>query len=106
QHDDTRPGRPWPVRRLTPHELARLDDSAQPDYGPTGNEFNGTIAWVQLDIGDDDHDHLITPEQRAPRGSALWIGLQARPDFAFEELEEPGLIRCDLVDVDLVEAGI
>ena len=37
---------------------------ASPDYGPTGNTFNGDIAWVQIDIGDDDHDHLIKPEER------------------------------------------
>jgi arylsulfatase A-like enzyme len=35
-----------------------------PDYGPTGNAFTGEIAWVQLDIGSDSHDHLIKPEQR------------------------------------------
>ena len=37
---------------------------ASPDYGPTGNVFNGEIAWVQIDIGTDDHDHLIKPEER------------------------------------------
>lgn len=37
---------------------------ASPDYGPTGNRFTGTIEWVQLDIGEDSHDHLITPEAR------------------------------------------
>ena len=37
---------------------------SSPDYGATGNRFNGQIAWVQLDTGDDDHDHLITPEAR------------------------------------------
>jgi arylsulfatase A-like enzyme len=37
---------------------------ASPDYGPTGNTFNGTINWVQLDIGEDDHDHLVTAEDR------------------------------------------
>jgi hypothetical protein len=37
---------------------------ASPDYGPTGNKFSGVIEWVQLDIGDDDHDHLISPEDR------------------------------------------
>ena len=26
--------------------------------------FTGTVNWVQLDVGDDDHDHLITPEER------------------------------------------
>ena len=35
-----------------------------PDYGATGNAFTGRIQWVQLDIGDDSHDHLITAEQR------------------------------------------
>lgn len=38
---------------------------ASPDYGPTGNAFRGGgIDWVQIDIGDDDHSHLITPEDR------------------------------------------
>ena len=37
---------------------------ASPDYGPTGNEFTGDIDWVQIDIGDDSHDHLITAEDR------------------------------------------
>ncbi len=37
---------------------------ASPDYGPSGNRFTGEIEWVQLDIGEDSHDHLITPEER------------------------------------------
>lgn len=37
---------------------------ASPDYGPQGNRFTGTIDWVQIDIGDDSQDHLITAEQR------------------------------------------
>ena len=37
---------------------------ASPDYGPTGNKFTGEIAWVQIDIGDDSADHLISPEDR------------------------------------------
>ena len=37
---------------------------ASPDYGPVGNRFTGTIDWVQIDLGDDSHDHLITPEDR------------------------------------------
>ena len=32
-----------------------------PDYGPTGNEFTGTVNWVQIDLDKDDYDHLITP---------------------------------------------
>ena len=35
-----------------------------PDYGPRGNGFNGTVNWVQIDLGKDDHDHLISPEER------------------------------------------
>ncbi|MGG7507486.1 sulfatase-like hydrolase/transferase [Plantibacter sp. YIM 135249] len=36
------------------------------DYGPSGNEFTGTVSWVQLDIDPaaEDHDHLISPEER------------------------------------------
>ena len=37
---------------------------ASPDYGASGNKFTGDIKWVQLDIGDDGHDHLIRPEDR------------------------------------------
>ncbi|WP_086084750.1 arylsulfatase [Mycobacterium pseudoshottsii] len=37
---------------------------ASPGYGPTGNAFSGTIAWVQIDLGADSHDHLITAEDR------------------------------------------
>ncbi len=37
---------------------------ASPDYGATGNRFTGEIEWVQLDIGEDGHDHLITAEER------------------------------------------
>jgi arylsulfatase A-like enzyme len=37
---------------------------ASPDYRPTGNKFTGEIAWVQIDIGDDGHDHLIKPKDR------------------------------------------
>src|SRR5262249_21203845 len=35
-----------------------------PDYGSTNNRFNGEIHWVQIELGDDDHSHLIAPEQR------------------------------------------
>ena len=37
---------------------------ASPDYGPSGNAFTGAIEWVQIDLGDDDHNHLITAEDR------------------------------------------
>jgi arylsulfatase A-like enzyme len=36
------------------------------DYGARGNEFNGKVTWVQLDIDEnaEDLDHLISPEER------------------------------------------
>jgi arylsulfatase len=34
------------------------------DYTSESSQFTGTINWVQLDAGKDDHDHLITPEER------------------------------------------
>jgi arylsulfatase A-like enzyme len=38
--------------------------SVSDDYTAETSKFNGTINWVQLDQGADDHDHLITPEER------------------------------------------
>ena len=35
-----------------------------PDYGPEHNEFSGEVNWVQIDLEKDDHDHLISPEER------------------------------------------
>jgi hypothetical protein len=36
------------------------------DYPPRGNEFTGTVNWLQIDIDEaaEDLDHLITPEER------------------------------------------
>ncbi|MFB9307682.1 arylsulfatase [Agromyces hippuratus] len=31
------------------------------DYEATGNAFSGKISWVRIDVGDDNHDHLIDP---------------------------------------------
>jgi arylsulfatase len=38
--------------------------SVSDDYTPDTSTFTGTVNWVQLDIGEDDHDHLISPEER------------------------------------------
>ena len=38
--------------------------SVSTDYGPHANEFSGEVNWVQIDLETDDHDHLITPEER------------------------------------------
>ena len=35
-----------------------------PDYTTENSKFTGKIHWVQLDVGDDDHNHLIDPEER------------------------------------------
>jgi arylsulfatase len=35
-----------------------------PDYGVKGNEFSGEVNSVQIDLEKDDHDHLISPEER------------------------------------------
>jgi arylsulfatase len=34
------------------------------DYTAQASRFTGKIHWVQLDVGDDDHDHYIDPEER------------------------------------------
>ena len=34
------------------------------DYTSQTSKFNGKVNWVQLDQGADDHDHLISPEER------------------------------------------
>ncbi|SFS15672.1 arylsulfatase [Microbacterium sp. cf046] len=34
------------------------------DYTPQTSRFRGRIHWVQIDLGDDDHDHLIDPGER------------------------------------------
>jgi arylsulfatase A-like enzyme len=38
--------------------------AVSPDYGPSGNEFSGDVNWVQFDLDKDDHDHLISPDER------------------------------------------
>ena len=35
-----------------------------PDYTAHSSRFTGKINWVQIDLGDDDHDHFIDPEER------------------------------------------
>jgi arylsulfatase len=38
--------------------------ATSPDYGPKHNEFSGQVNWVQIDLEKDDHDHLISPDER------------------------------------------
>lgn len=35
-----------------------------PDYTPATSRFTGKINWVQIDLGDDNHDHYLDPEER------------------------------------------
>jgi hypothetical protein len=35
-----------------------------PDYTAATSRFKGTINWVQIDLGKDDHDHFIDAEER------------------------------------------
>ena len=35
-----------------------------PDYTAKDSRFTGKIHWVQIDLGSDDHDHFISPEER------------------------------------------
>jgi hypothetical protein len=49
-------------------------DSGTPvadEYTGETSRFNGTVKWVQLDAGLDDHDHLITPEERLRVATAI-----------------------------------
>jgi hypothetical protein len=34
------------------------------DYSAATSRFTGRINWVQIDLGDDDHDHFIDPDER------------------------------------------
>lgn len=34
------------------------------DYTPATSRFTGKINWVQIDLGDDNHDHYLDPEER------------------------------------------
>ena len=38
--------------------------SVSPEYSARTSRFTGKIHWVQIDTGEDDHDHLIDPDER------------------------------------------
>ncbi len=38
--------------------------AVSPDYGTANNAFSGAVHWVQIDLEQDDQDHLISPEER------------------------------------------
>jgi hypothetical protein len=39
------------------------------DYA--AREFNGEVNWVEIDIGEDDHNHMIRPEDRLQVAMAI-----------------------------------
>jgi hypothetical protein len=50
---------------LTTYDAQDPDTSSQfHDYTSADATFNGKVKWVQLDAALDDHDRLITPEER------------------------------------------
>lgn len=34
------------------------------DYTAATSRFTGSIRWIQIDLGQDDHDHLVDPDER------------------------------------------
>ncbi len=38
--------------------------TVSPDYTAGTSRFTGKIEWVQIDLGDDNHDHFIDPDER------------------------------------------
>jgi hypothetical protein len=43
--------------------VAVLADGAVRHVAGDNSKFNGKIDLVQIDLGDDNHDHLIDPEE-------------------------------------------
>ena len=38
--------------------------TVSPDYTVATSRFTGKIHWVQIDVGTDDNDHFIDPDER------------------------------------------
>ena len=43
-----------------------LGTTVLPRAKPEATVFNGQIKWVELSVGDDDHSHLIDPDDFMP----------------------------------------
>ena len=68
-----------------------------PDYGPTGNEFSGEVNWVQIDLEKDDHDHMVSPEERFKRRDGAAVDEIWRP----APVVAPAVHRSRLADARL-----
>jgi hypothetical protein len=49
------------------------------DYTARGSRFTGKIHWVQVDLGEDDHDHFIDPEERLRIAMSRAVGGRRPP---------------------------
>ena len=52
------------LRTRRPTSAARAARRSRPTTTRETSAFTGKIHWVQIDLGKDDHDHLISPEER------------------------------------------
>ena len=53
------------LRRRDHRRRLRVRHGGQPPTTrPHTSRFTGRIHWVQIDLGDDDHDHFIDPDER------------------------------------------
>ena len=41
-----------------------LGTTVSSEYTAQGSRFTGKIGWVQIDLGKDDHDHFLDPDER------------------------------------------
>ena len=58
-----------------------------PDYTAHTSRFTGKINWVQIDLGDDDHDHFIDPDER------LRIAMARQSGTTRGDERPPGRVR-------------
>jgi hypothetical protein len=60
--------RPGPRRAHRADDVLRIGREAgttvTPDYDRHGSVFTGKVNWVQIDLGQDDHDHFISADER------------------------------------------
>ena len=60
----SRPPNRWSSPPTRPPIGYESGTTVTPDYDSRNSRFTGKINWVQIDLGGDDHDHFIDPEER------------------------------------------
>ena len=53
-----------PGAQMTGHDGDDVLGKVKVKIGPVTSEFNGKVHWVEIDVGLDDHNHLVRPEDR------------------------------------------